>query len=148
MPEAKKPVYCGGCRSAVFCMNCIRQWCQRQNNCPYCKRDRVAFYPCNKNPQMREVFETTIIACQYPKCDQLLSLATIELHEQIHCKLRPCSLCTQSLNAVSLQVHEAMLCQKVVVSCFFCGLKAPRDVLISSHRCYKIFKEETYCLTN
>lgn len=113
MPQSNKPVYCVGCGSAVFCKSCIQKWCQRQNNCPYCKRNRVQFVSCAKNPKIKEVYDSTLITCQQTQCNELCTLSSVEFHESIYCRKASCNQCNKQIEPnFTMKAHQALACPK------------------------------------
>ena len=109
MPEAKQPVFCTSCQSAVYCQPCISTWQQRRRECCYCKQTRPGqFASVQTRAELSKVFELAKIRCKsYPNCMEVLPLSEIERHEKISCKYRPCRQCQRSLKAetVSMQAH-------------------------------------------
>lgn len=150
MPEARKPVWCNSCGTAVFCESCIKQWRKRQDSCPQCRQIRPSTLPVTCNPKINEVFETTLIACKFGKCSQIHTLTTLEVHEEIYCNQKPCPLCKAQIEPkLSLQAHQALYCPMKQVNCPFCDKTFPsRKHLIEQHQCHKIFAEETYFITD
>ena len=109
MPEAKIPVYCSLCKSAVYCKPCIQKWQARRRECCYCKQTKQGqFMLCKNKPEFAKVFDLAMIRCSsYPNCLEILPLSQIEKHEKIDCIYRPCHQCERNLlvNKISMQAH-------------------------------------------
>lgn len=137
MPEAKVPLLCSLCQSATYCKGCITEWQKRRRECCYCKQTKPGqFVNALSRPEMLKVFQLAKLRCQnYPNCQEVHPLETIERHEKLHCKVRPCRQCNRGLkvNTVSMQAHLQLHCPETRLPCQFCKTILTRRELLSSH---------------
>ena len=152
MPQAKQPVICNICQTAVYCKPCITQWQQRSRGCCNCKQSKSGqFIAIQENStEVAKVFELARTKCKFfPNCTEKLPLNQIEKHEAEECEYRPCRKCNRGLkkDTVSMQAHLALHCEEEIMPCQFCKTELTRKELKNSHTCDQIIPSNKFSIT-
>ena len=97
LPEARKPVFCTLCKSAVYCQPCIEQAVRRVIECPYCRQRKldgpIQFAQIRGAPTFKGLtaLKKLLIQCKnYPYCQEILPMDEIESHELLTCRHMEC----------------------------------------------------------